>query len=55
MENYSKIVDFTHCNQCKHKDLNEDEEPCFDCLATPVNVDSRMPIHYEKADEKRLL
>lgn len=49
MDTQFKIVDFeTYCKLCKHKDCLESEDPCFDCLDTPVNVYSRKPINFEE-------
>ena len=42
-----KIVRFELCNLCVHKDLDEINEPCADCLDYPVNIDSQRPIHFE--------
>ena len=46
-------VDFhTYCETCKYKDNKEDDvnSPCYECLDEPVNVDSRRPLYYDKAD-----
>lgn len=47
-----KIVDFTWCNSCKHKDKEEYEDPCRDCLNEAGSEDSRRPEKYEKAEDK---
>jgi len=42
------IVDYeTWCPVCKNYKTDESEEPCNDCLAMPVNEDSRKPIKWE--------
>lgn len=52
MENAYKEVYFKdYCDKCKHKELKEDEDPCYDCLAEPVNVNSHKPINFEEADK----
>lgn len=43
-----KIVDFSKCNTCKHKDLADTEDPCYECLSEPARENSRTPIKYEK-------
>jgi hypothetical protein len=48
-ENREKIVDFyEYCPTCKHEKLSEDDDPCYDCLNEPVNIDSRRPVNWEK-------
>lgn len=42
------IVEFKHCNTCKHLNKEEHEEPCTDCLCDAVNQDSRRPTYYER-------
>lgn len=47
-----KIVTFYYwCPKCKHKDKSGDEEPCNECLAYPVNQDSRKPVKFDGKDE----
>lgn len=36
-----------YCDHCKHKDLAEEEDPCYTCLATPYNEYSHKPTFYE--------
>ena len=44
-----KIVDFnTYCNKCRHKDVDEAEKPCFDCLAEPARQYSQKPLKFEE-------
>lgn len=38
-----------YCSTCAHKEIAEDEEPCFECLAEPVNLHSHKPVRYEKS------
>ena len=43
------IVDFElYCPKCKHGDKNSVEDPCNECLGTPVNYDSRKPVLWEE-------
>ena len=49
MINQTKIVDFEKCKTCKYYDLSEDQDPCWDCLADPVNTNSSTPTKYEEA------
>ena len=43
-----KIVDFTYCNTCKHKDLDEANDICHECLNNPTKEDGHIPIKYEE-------
>jgi hypothetical protein len=44
-----KIVEFDkYCDTCKHKEVSEDDEPCFCCLLNPVNLNSIKPVNYEE-------
>ena len=49
MEEGYKEVDFhTYCAKCEHKNKKEDETPCDECLANPVNLYSHKPVKYEE-------
>lgn len=49
MDIVDKIVDFEHyCSSCKSSDIQQDDEPCNECLSQPVNTNSRKPVCYEK-------
>lgn len=49
MENREKEVRFDlYCNNCKSYEQKEEEDPCDECLATPVNVDSVKPINFKE-------
>lgn len=50
VEDY-KIVEFDkYCDTCVHKDVSEDDEPCFCCLLSPVNLNSIKPVNYEEKE-----
>lgn len=49
MDDNEKIVHFhEYCKTCKHENLSESEDPCYDCLDNPVNTNSHKPIYYEE-------
>lgn len=49
MENPYKHVAFDEwCNSCVHRNVEETEEPCNECLTNPVNLYSHKPVNYEK-------
>ena len=41
------------CETCVRRDLDEAEDPCHDCLQTPVNTYSSRPYYYEGDDTKK--
>ena len=46
----NKIVFFEkHCPKCKHEAVEENEDPCWDCLSNPVNVNG-LPTKFEERD-----
>ena len=48
-----KFVEYEKwCKTCVHMDLDESEDPCHDCLQTPVNTYSSRPYYYEGDDTK---
>lgn len=51
MESNYKIVEFTWCDECKYKNQAENQDPCYDCLQEPVNIDSRRPVYFESKNE----
>ena len=53
MEIIEKIVDFTYCNTCKHRDDVDYLDPCHTCLNNITNVHSVKPVNY-KEDEKKI-
>lgn len=42
------------CQQCKHFNKLENEEPCYECLVEPANVDSTRPVNFEKEDKSHV-
>lgn len=36
------------CQSCEHGTKNENEDPCWDCLAQGWNEDSTKPIYWEE-------
>lgn len=49
MRERTKIVKFDeYCKTCKHFEKGENEDPCWDCLCNPVNIDSHKPTKWEE-------
>lgn len=49
-ESYKEVYFGQYCETCAYKDNKEDDEPCDECLAEPVNVHSHKPVCYEEVD-----
>ena len=50
MEGDYKIVEYDDwCFRCKHKEIDENEEPCEECLTIAARPDSRKPEKWEEA------
>lgn len=48
MQTETKFVDFKeYCPKCKNWECLAGEDPCNECLTTPVNINSRKPINFE--------
>lgn len=44
-----KIVEYEKwCPNCVYFDLDEEQDPCNDCLGTPINADSHKPVNFRK-------
>ena len=53
MEDIYKEVYFDKCcGTCKYEKTKEEDDPCDECLANPVNVNSHKPVKYEKEEKK---
>lgn len=52
MEYIDKIVDFSYCKKCEHKDLKDYKDPCNECLNTPTRPHSVRPINYIEIKQK---
>ena len=49
MKDDEKIVQFDkYCKLCTHKDLPEEEDPCYYCLCYDTNTNSHKPVYYEE-------
>lgn len=47
--NELKPVDFDiYCPKCAYYDKTESEDPCWYCLADPVNLNSHKPIEFKE-------
>lgn len=52
MENIYKEVDFEkYCKTCKYSDLQAQFDPCNDCLAESMNLNSEKPVYWKEKEE----
>ena len=49
---YKEVYFNRYCSTCAHKDLKEDEEPCYFCLGETVNLYSHKPVKWESNRKK---
>ena len=49
-QSYKEVYFHEYCEKCKHKELEETEEPCNECMTEPINLDSHKPVRYEKKE-----
>ena len=49
MEDIYKEVFFDqYFKTCEHKEVKEEEEPCYSCLAETCNLYSHKPVNWKK-------
>ena len=54
MDNTKEVYFNEYCKICKYSKNSETEDPCYDCLHEPVNIDSHKPVYFhEKRKQKR--
>lgn len=47
-DEYKEVDFFQYCPTCKHKDINEVEDPCNECMDEGWNVESHKPVRWEE-------
>lgn len=50
-ERYKEVYFHQYCETCKHKDKEENEFPCDECLDSPLNLYSHKPTRWEEKDD----
>lgn len=46
-----KEVDFfKYCKECKYSTINENKDPCDECLAYPTNENSEKPVNFKEKE-----
>ena len=52
MEIRDLFVDFeSYCKICKHHDKAGTEDPCNECISTPVNQNSTKPVFWKEMEQ----
>lgn len=51
IENYLEVYFDQYCKTCEYKDLPEVKDPCNECLATPMNLQSHKPCNYKEKED----
>ena len=49
-EVYKEVHFHEYCKKCKHKEVEDIEEPCNECLDNPVNLYSHKPVKFEEKE-----
>ena len=45
---YKEVNFYEYCRTCEHFEKDAEEDPCCDCLAEPVNLNSHKPVNWEE-------
>lgn len=53
-DRFQKIVWFDeYCKQCRYREYEEAQQPCYDCLNTPARTDgSHKPVNFKEKKKK---
>ena len=52
-QNQKEVYFHKYCETCKHRKVENTEEPCNECLGEPTNWNSHKPVKYEEKETKR--
>lgn len=50
---YKEVYFDQYCKSCKHKDTDEKDDPCCECLDEPFNLNSHKPVRWEESNGTR--
>lgn len=48
---YKEVLFGIYCEKCENFKKNEFEKPCDECLANPLNLNSRIPIKFKEKEK----
>ena len=51
MENPHIVEYDKYCDKCKYKNIKDTEDPCDECLGSPVRESSKRPINWKKSEK----
>lgn len=51
-DDYREVDFHKYCETCKHKEVEEVEDPCNECLDEPYNEHTGKPIKWEENPRK---
>lgn len=46
-DNYKEVYFDRYCKTCKYEKLDENDDPCNECLGTGANLNSHKPVYWE--------
>ena len=49
---YKEVYFHEYCKSCKYHGKKNHEEPCDECLSEPTNLNSHIPVKYEKGKSR---
>ena len=49
--NYKEVYFDEYCSKCEYSQNAEDEKPCDECLAEPVNEYSHTPVKFKRKEK----
>ena len=52
-DNLQEVYFDQYCKNCKHSSKKEDEDPCYDCLKNPYNLESHKPVYFKERRGKK--
>ena len=44
---YQEVYFCQYCKTCKHNELEENKDPCDECLSEPINLYTHKPVKWE--------
>lgn len=47
-DSYKEVYFNEYCPTCKHLKTDENDDPCEECLSSPVNLYSHKPINWKE-------
>lgn len=53
LQAYKEVYFDQYCKKCKHEKVACIDEPCYECLNEPTNLNTHRPVKYEKKETTR--